>query len=1009
MTRTLDESATAPTTTLPPSAPEPPPDGRARRLWRFLTDERLWGHFLFWTWNLIFVAFTLAGFAPLALPSVVAGVAAGLIPPIYVVCGFVIASVPAASLVLGLLRLRDQPKKLLALGYGVEGPLLLAIGFRFFFVREATPTVSLLLGLIAIGLATHLWLLLAPDGARRPLVAAARLVGLTALLGVGVFVAVWVAFYAPPVAGYTARTVFQFVTNLPDMLAGLWRMLVSAPDPRVLAGAATMLPFFILAPLLAVYSATLLVGLPIALPVVAIRAWRHGLDGARRAGLGLAGGLLLSAAALAVAGGLLVASDRQPQGSAFALLADPPASPTEAESLATREEDIREGLLNAYLGPFRYLSASGEVEHVAAMYRDALGVPPDAAKGIQAAYEAVISPLLYRPAGSPLASPVQMERGRVVPARPVALRDDPIAAARLYQAWFDEPIATAELPAILAAARSTWSSDRAEAAWQAVDDREVHLESQEATVLAEYGDSAEIEIHEVYRNRTGQRQEVVYYFSLPESAVVTGLWLGTSADRATRLAGVVAPRGAAQQVYRQEVRRQVDPALLEQIGPRQYRLRAFPVEPKRQRWEGPGVSWVEEAPELHLWLTYRTFADGDSWPLPRLAERRNVYWDRDSLRTVAGPSRADDDPAWLPDSLPVAKPVTPTAHRIEVPGVGTVVVRPASEVATAPLPAPRLAVVVDRSRSLDGRNAEVAAAVDELKRHADPAGSDVYLTASAFRGESPTREALAGFDPRTLTFRGGQSPAELLAQYAALAGDRDYDAVVVVTDGQGYELGEPTAEAGAAIVAGAPLWLVHLGDALPVGYDDATLAAIQASGGGVAGGIAEALARIDLARAGAARSSDTSVLAGGRDLVDGYVWSVEPAGAATEVPTDEGFAPLAARRAILATTRREAATLGRVETLDQLHTLATEAGIVTPYSSLLVLVDDRQRAALAEASAAADRFDREHEAIGETTPPSPLDVTGVPEPEEWLLIGLGVLILVWRYRSGRPARRDAAA
>ena len=65
----------------------------------------------------------------------------------------------------------------------------------------------------------------------------------------------------------------------------------------------------------------------------------------------------------------------------------------------------------------------------------------------------------------------------------------------------------------------------AQAAWQAVDDREIHLNRQEITVT-EHGDWADIELYAVYQNQTAQRQEVVYYFSLPESAVISGLWLG---------------------------------------------------------------------------------------------------------------------------------------------------------------------------------------------------------------------------------------------------------------------------------------------------------------------------------------------------------------------------------------------------------------------------------------------------------------------------------------------------
>jgi len=109
-----------------------------------------------------------------------------------------------------------------------------------------------------------------------------------------------------------------------------------------------------------------------------------------------------------------------------------------------------------------------------------------------------------------------------------------------------------------------------------VDDREVHLANQEV-IIQEHGDWADIELHEVYQNQTAELQEAIYYFSLPESAVITGIWLGDTADKAQADAFQVAPRGAAQAVYREQTRVQKDPALVEQIGPRQYRLRVYPV------------------------------------------------------------------------------------------------------------------------------------------------------------------------------------------------------------------------------------------------------------------------------------------------------------------------------------------------------------------------------------------------------------------------------------------------
>ncbi len=47
-----------------------------------------------------------------------------------------------------------------------------------------------------------------------------------------------------------------------------------------------------------------------------------------------------------------------------------------------------------------------------------------------------------------------------------------------------------------------------------------------------------------------------------------------------------------------------------------------------------------------------------------------------------------------------------------------------------------------------------------------------------------------------------------------------------------------------------------------------------------------------------------------------------------------------------------------------------------------------------------DRFQREFEAVGET-PDSNLTITGVPEPEEWLLLALAAAMLAWYVHTRR--------
>jgi putative PEP-CTERM system integral membrane protein len=138
------------------------------------------------------------------------------------------------------------------------------------------------------------------------------------------------------------------------------------------------------------------------------------------------------------------------------------------------------------------------------------------------------------------------------------------------------------------------------------------------------------------------------------------------------------------------------------------------------------------------------------------------------------------------------------------------------------------------------------------------------------------------------------------------------------------------------------------------------------------------------------------------DIVDGYAWVSLPAGSDGLVSfastSSDDFAPFAARRVILAEMQRSSGRLEDMAVLDNLHAIAVEHHVVTPYSSMIVLVNEQQRRNLEKLEGQADRFDREFEGSGDTVPQA-FSVTGVPEPEEWLLLGLAVGLLAWYYRK----------
>ncbi len=942
------------------------------------TNREMVAFFLFWSWNLIFLAFMSLGFAPTLLPETFTAVRTGMIPVTYLLYALVLSLIPVACVVLGLTLLRRAPKRLFALGYVVEGPLMLLLAVRFFAIRQATPSVTMLIVITMLGMAAFLWDILNPKGKRLPWL---RLAGLTVMALVAVYAAVWLAFYAVPLAVLGLRWIADMLANLPDFFRDFGRSIVD-----LLRNAPAMIAFSSLGFLLALYTATLFVLTPIAVPLLSLRTWWRAF---RSEGLrtGWTRPLLLVAVVVAASAVLFLWANRQPQRSAFAMLETPPASQEQAQELLQRSESIRTGLLNAYLAPFRYVSARGEVVHIRSLYEDALHLPRQRAFAVQDMFESMSSPLLYAP----------VHPKRVINwAETGALDNEPDEAARLYQQFFDTPIVEAERETIVDAVRSTWSADQAEDAWQAVDEREVYLAQQEVSITP-HGDWAEFELHEVYLNQTALNQEAVYYFSLPESAVITGVWLGNNPNKEYAFTYQVAPRGAAQAVYREQTRVQMDPALVEQIGPRQYRLRAFPVPPLTTTYN-PTTNRTEvgEAPELHLWLAWQAMSQEGSWPLPRLAEKRNVYWDGDTVRQVTGGQVDFPQDAWLPDSIPSDEPVAASAHRFDLATGHSVLALPAAQVDLPTLPGSlRLAIVLDRSRSMQEFTVEVASALESLKQVLGTQDADMYLTASPYRGEEPVITSLDDLDPGTLLYFGGQNAAQLIAQYDELRGDRTYDAIIVLTDGSGYELGESPVEAP---TPDAPVWLVHLGG-LPLGYDDGTLEAIQASGGGVAGDVDTALARL------AVSLSAQEISGAATDLVDGYLWITLPAESAdAAIPSgmpvvnpaaDDGFAPFAARRVILAEIQRQRGSLDQLDTLDQLHALAMEYSIVTPYSSMIVLVNTQQQMLLEQLSELGDRYNREVEAIGETKPAAPVPLTGVPEPHEWLLLGLAATFLVY--------------
>ncbi len=708
---------------------------------------------------------------------------------------------PAATMTVALFGARDA-WRLARLFFGVEIPIVVALGARLSGLTELVPAAAHLLALNAVAMAIVLWDTLREHDVREQ----AR---------------------PPSLVGLAARAVV--------LVVGLWSGAIGALLPIVAATAA--------ASDIVVWEVWTSLGLP-SLPwsatlvtaalllAAAVFTWTYvstyaadALKVARESGPVRAA--IATVVGVAAWLGPAYPLDPQPHETVYARL-DGDYDAAERRTILEDQPSIRAGLLDAARANHRYVETTVALERAF-------------------------------PSSGPL--PGRIGTAFALVARPLVFRGDAeVARARAeetYEALFDVSLEDADDDP------SPWAIRRGDA----------RLERQEVIVRQE-GDLAEVTIDEQYRNLGRRETEVVYTFSLPMSAAVTGVWLSDDVIVPQKWAGVVVRPGAAQAIDDDLTR--VRPTVLEQVGPRQYRLRVSPI---------PGTSGPDAAPYVCARVTYTTPVAAEGVPLPVLLDRRNVTWgdytDRVNIRVKGD--------FWLPAH--VGEPAAPTPHAAD--GVSATLGAASAAVGD------RVALVVDGSLSMRAHASAVQAAVDSLP------DADLWWIPGASGGEPARVDAL----PEDGWF-GGLHADTALRAWATASKEHRYDVVFVLTD-EGLRAPEGPV---APLPALPPVWFVHLGGTLASAYDVETRRAIHG-----------AATSLDVARAEAA------------GVVDGYAWAavvggaaavdaVGDAGAAEAPPTEPvEFAPLAAR--FLALER------GRRGGTDRAHTLATEGGVVTPWSA----------------------------------------------------------------------------
>ena len=820
-------------------------------------------------------------------------------------------------------------RRAVTLALGVEAPLVAMALLRLVGARAGTPATHLAFLLGVFGMGVFAIAVIRPSILRRgPSWGPPAL--LTPTFLVGVWLSLMFALLVPP-----------SVVNLGRELAQVVRYM--EPNLSSLAGFGLVTMTLI---------ATLIV--PVAVMVLYVSRWRTAIDDSGATGI---------AASAAVAAGILGTlwfTSAQPQVGVLDRLTAPVDAPSTvagdvhqwAERVQADDDRLKAGLLAIVLAPYRYLAPKHEMKALARFYTSS-GFPEGVGAWAQAIQSALLSPMLYDGPGTD---------------------EEQQSARRLYAEIFDGHIEADNREAFRDALVSTWSFRSPSATLVDAASNAVRLKAQTVDV-ERVGSVADITLHETYVNRTPSDREVLYHFELPESAVVTGLWLGPSSDRAEAFQHRISPRGAAQAVYKGEVRRRVDPALLEQVGPRQYRLRVYPVLAARGRDRLRGG----EGPEMHMWIRFRALPVAHRWPLPRLLEARNVFWDRRTTLTVAGEAASrgrgpSGRPRWLPTSLPAP---SEAVHHAPIDVAGhTVMVGPASEMPDK-VEGPWI-VALDTSASMRSWAGDVDAAMARLAEVL-PVDTPVVVTRSPALRQAPTVRTLALAEAPF--WFGGLSRPEIWRQVRATVPVDGVRGVLIVTDSGTAVQTEERLEAAPTV----PLWFLHLGGKPAIAYDDRFIESLQQSGGGVVLSVDDGLRRMaypDVRQ------------------VDGHAIAIRTVSA----PAPEGdssLRPLAAKWLIEAEAPK---ANGDPHQLDRWHALAKREGIATPYSSMIVLVNPRQHRQLDRAEKAKDRFDREVEG-GQTSAdvvasdfPSS-DLSAVPEPSTWALIGVGLAAVLWRRRA----------
>ena len=966
------------------------------------TIKRRTAYFIFWAWHLIYATLVVTVVFPIITLPLILEASASKVPLHYVLYPLLMAILPFVSMFLGAKYFRKNFRLLMKYFYGFEMPLLLFLLVRIITFRDASAGVSLLVINVSIALIAwfvFLWHQQKQEQAaeqerslindkepnqnkinQKHHVASIPLkdnllavAGSTIIAMVGLYFGIMFLIIMIPVA-------VNFAIELGE---GLSRLEFETVVYFFINPLMWLLTVFIM------FTMSLFIALPIVMIYLYLGQFFKRLPSlftpTRIA-------IVLTLIAINVTG--FIYANKQPQQAIFTLLEENMTVDKKTGEitdqarikLLEQTDAIREGLLNAYLSRYRYVSTAGLSNRVKSAYRNTFNTKSKLTETPQNIFNYLASPFLYD--GKDWS--------------------DKEKASAFYEAFFDAPIQKAERQVITDAVKHNWEiNNDNEAGLLDALNHYVHINKQSIDLNVNDG-VATVLIKQTLENITYQQLEAVMHFSLPEDAVLTGVWLSDNASKPKKYAYVLAPKGAAQAVYKAEVKRRIDPALLEQTGPTQYRLRVYPILPKSHMT-------ANHKPQLmYMQFEYQTLVDIEmdnernvalQWPLPTLLEKRNLFWDNTTEYWLNGKKiKKINDNSWLPKTAihSNAKP----NHNAYAKPLGSIqgndkISFTYRDPVNEHLPTKgNFAILIDGSYSMNTHRKNIIASLEKLQ------SSGAHYTAYFCQEKCSLLDTPLALNKKH--FFGNSQTADHAKGFLNM--NKAVDGVFILSDEGSYELSSKT-ETESLVLNNTPLWLIHLSETVPYAYDDKILDLIYQSKGGITHSLNEALLRYQLFKQTAWRvcSASSTILS----ITDNRIWQSDHDPKHTcDIVNNRSVTKIATSHQIKHLINTLDLKTNKLEKLDSIHTLAKAQGIISHYSSMLVLVDDRQKKALKKAEEGDDRFNRETETGKQNTsnPTDPFAVPSVPEPEEWALMIICGILLSWsliRRRYGVGFGKDS--